>query len=495
MKKFYFTILAIYIFIGTSLFSQNIHFVKSYGNSGYDFGRDVKQTVDTGFVVTGCSSSFSSADADAFLMKTDSLGNFKWSYNYGGSGSDWSESVVITYDSAYALAGYTNSFGAGGFDFYLVRTTKTGVPIFEKTYGGSNWEKCYGLANVPVDSGFVLVGETYSYGAGGKDIYVVRTDKFGDTLWTKTFGGPLDDYSREVIVDGDSIVVCGAFDLGGTQMTDGLIIKMGLDGNVGWQKIVGMEHDDYFTSIVKTSSFYCLGGSKSYSYSTDLNDFWVYKISLDGLTEIGDTTWNGDQLGEDIVNDIAVEMPLNVVYYAGSTTSWGSDDIVDGITDCFISKMDFGYGWMPYVQNFGDVGSDALYAVELCYDKGLIAVGDLERSSLGGNNVLLVKIDYYNSFGIITLFDDVVYEDITLSVNSTDDSKVMLAYPNPTQDIVNFDGFDAISTFRVINMMGQELAHFDYLPEYFDFTNYPKGTYLVEINSEEKLYTFRIIKL
>ena len=487
-------VILIFICFGTTGLAQNIHFVKSFGNTGYDFGRDVKQTKDTGFVVTGSSSSFISADADAFLLKTDSLGNFEWSYNYGGSGSDWGESLTITYDSAYAIGGYTNSFGAGGFDFYFVRTNQLGVPTIEKTYGGSNWDKCYGIASIPADSGFVLVGETYSFGAGGKDIYVVRINQFGDTIWTKTFGGLLDDYAKEVIVDGDSIVVCGATELGGAQMDDGIILKLGLDGTVGWQKIVGMAQDDYFTSIVRAGGFYCLGGSKSYSYSTDYADFWVYKISVDGLTVLGDTTWNGDQLGFDIVNDIAVEMPINVVYYAGSTTSWGSIDVVDGITDCFISKLDFGYGWMPYVQNFGDVGTDVLYAVELCYDNGLIAVGDLERSSTGGNNVLLVKIDANNSFGYISLFDDVTYENITLSINSISEEKQISIYPNPTDGIVHINGFDTMYSLRVLNIMGQEIEYHKNHPGEIDLRNYQNGTYIIEISSNENRYIYKILK-
>jgi hypothetical protein len=162
MKILIITIILLIPFIGKS---QNINFIKSYGNNGYDYGRDIKQDVDTGYIATGSSSSFTSENADAFLLKVDSLGNFKWSYDYGGQGSDWGEAVVVTLDSSYAIGGYTNSFGSGGFDFYLVRTNSVGVPLWEKTYGGSDWERAHDMVQLP-DSGFVLVGETYSYGSG-----------------------------------------------------------------------------------------------------------------------------------------------------------------------------------------------------------------------------------------------------------------------------------------------------------------------------------------
>ncbi|MBK6526058.1 MAG: hypothetical protein IPG07_11245 [Crocinitomicaceae bacterium] len=84
-------LIVIFYLIGIcfQLDAQNIHFLKSYGNSGYDYGRDIKQTPDSGYIATGSSSSFVGANADLFLLKIDSLGNFKWSYNYGGSDSDW----------------------------------------------------------------------------------------------------------------------------------------------------------------------------------------------------------------------------------------------------------------------------------------------------------------------------------------------------------------------------------------------------------------------
>ena len=141
MKK-----LSLILLLLTAYFAeaQNINFIKSYGNNGYDVGKDVKQDLDTGYIATGSSSSFNSADADVYLLKVDSMGNFKWSYNYGGTGSDWGEKVMLTPDSAYAIAGYTNSFGAGGFDFYLIKTDKFGNPEWERTYGGSDWDKAHG---------------------------------------------------------------------------------------------------------------------------------------------------------------------------------------------------------------------------------------------------------------------------------------------------------------------------------------------------------------
>jgi len=486
-----------FIFFGfISSYAQTIHFLKSYGNTGYDYGRDIKQTSDTGYICTGSSSSFGSSDADVFLMKVDSLGNFKWSYNYGGTASDWGQELVIVEDSTYAIGGYTNSFGAGGFDFYLIRADIDGTPLWQKTYGGSDWEKCYGMARLPQDSGFVLVGETYSFGAGGRDVYIIRTNKFGDTLWTKTYGGVQDDYANSVLVDGDSIVICGGTESSGMGMADGLIIKMGIDGNIGWTKVVGKAQEDYFTSIVKRNFYYTLGGTKSYTFNTDLNDFWVYKIYTNGSIVMADTTWDGDQLGHDIVNDVVMEPTIDVVYYGGSTTSWGSSDVTSGITDCFISKLDPGYGWLPYVQNFGDVGSDALYAMEFCFDDGLIAIGDLEKYSTGGNNLMIVKIDKNNTFGFITLQDEIVIENITLSSESILNNEVKLSvYPNPTSNELRIVGTKFIEMILVYNLKGQLIMQINNPENNIDLTELNAGHYFLEFISSDGVETIQVIKL
>ncbi len=489
-------LIVIFYLIGIcfQLDAQNIHFLKSYGNSGYDYGRDIKQTPDTGYIATGSSSSFVGANADLFLLKVDSLGNFKWSYNYGGPDSDWGNELVITHDSTYAVAGYTNSFGAGGFDFYLVRAGEFGMPIWEKTYGGSDWDKANSLVQIPADSGFVLVGETFSYGAGGKDIYIVRTDKNGDTLWTKTYGDTDDDWATGVIVDGDSIVVCGGTESYGAGMSDGIILKMDLNGNIGWVKVVGMAQEDYFTNIIRHSVYYYLSGSKSYTYSTDYNDFWVYKMLRNGGAQIADTTWDGDQFGHDIAHDIVVDPLAGVIFYGGSTTSWGSADVTSGVSDCFISKLDAGYGWMPYVQNFGDLGSDVLYGMDYCYDKGLIAIGDLDKYSTGGNNVLIVKIDKINTYGYISLLAEVSFENITLSAAELQISNGISVYPNPSQHEIYLEGFDKITSIELYDMQGNLCLFSDSSETLLNIQHLNPGTYILKISSETTSHVVRIVK-
>ena len=454
------------------IFGQNINFLKSYGNTGYDYGRDIKQTLDTGYIATGSSSSFLSENADAFLLKVDSMGNFKWSYNYGGSGSDWSEKVILTHDSSFTIAGYTNSFGAGGFDFYMVHTNHSGVPIWEKTYGGSDWDKAYSLVQLE-DSGFVLVGETYSYGAGGTDMYIVRTDKFGDTLWTQTYGGLADDYAKDVILDGDSIVVVGGTNSFGAGMSDGIILKYHIDGTLGWVKLAGKDRDDYFNSILTNEDYYLLGGSRSYhnAYGCEcFNDFWIYKVDKLDYSIIADTSWDGEQVGNDIVNDITINAN-NDIFYGGSTTSWGSVDISEGKTEAFLGRMAFTYY------------TDATYVRN---------VGTMPFTSSGGVNMFILKIDEFNTEPISPL--DMGYEDITLSFHSQEALKDIRVFPTLTTNTVYIEGLELLDEVFLINLNGQIIQKNIVNSNLIEISIVDNGMYFIKVVRNGQTFTRKIIK-
>src|SRR4030095_3353145 len=112
-----------------------IKFQRTYGGSGHDEGRSVKQTWDGGYIIAGTTSSFGAGATDVYLLKVDSLGNFQWQKTFGGNNIDRGYSLDITSDSGFVICGYTNSFGSGGYDAYVIRTDQNGDTLWTKTYG------------------------------------------------------------------------------------------------------------------------------------------------------------------------------------------------------------------------------------------------------------------------------------------------------------------------------------------------------------------------
>jgi hypothetical protein len=143
---------------------------------------------DGGFVVGGSTNSFGGGDYDMFLFRTNSDGNIIRTKTYGGKGDDIGHGVEVAADGGILLIGYSNSFGSGSNDVYLVRTDQQGDTLWTRTIGGNRDDRALTGQRMP-DNGFVLVGYTQSYGAGDWDVYLIRTDAQGDTLWTRTYGG------------------------------------------------------------------------------------------------------------------------------------------------------------------------------------------------------------------------------------------------------------------------------------------------------------------
>lgn len=128
-----------------------------YGGSGADFAFAIVETLDGGFAVTGCTSSFGVENADVFLIKLDKYGQMEWNTTYGGAQRDCAYSLVATSDGGYALAGVTASFGEGGNDFWLIKTDSVGTVEWSQTYGDVNHSTAYSLVTTS-DGGYALAG-------------------------------------------------------------------------------------------------------------------------------------------------------------------------------------------------------------------------------------------------------------------------------------------------------------------------------------------------
>jgi len=159
---------------------------KTFGGTESDWAYSVQQTSDGGYVLAGYTESYGAGDGDAWLIKTDSNGNKEWSKTFGGTEADGARSVQQTSDGGYILAGYTRSYGAGG-DAWLIKTDSNGNEIFDEVFGGYKSDSASAVQQTS-DGGYILAGDTMSYGAGG-DALLIKTDSNGKKEWDKTFGG------------------------------------------------------------------------------------------------------------------------------------------------------------------------------------------------------------------------------------------------------------------------------------------------------------------
>jgi len=209
----------------------NEQWSQSYGGPNYETAFAARQTSDGGYVLAGETRSLSRGGADLYLVKTDGEGAEMWTATFGGPATDGAHSVQQTSDGGYILAGGTESFGEGMFDGWLIKTDTGGIEQWSRTFGGSGNDILFYAEQTP-DGGYIASGATYSSGAGGGDYWLVRTDHEGNELWGRTFGGPGRDESYWLDQTNDGgVILSGMTDSFGAGEGDFWVIKTDSEGN------------------------------------------------------------------------------------------------------------------------------------------------------------------------------------------------------------------------------------------------------------------------
>jgi hypothetical protein len=258
------------------------YFAKAYGGTNYESAMSVRQTSDGGYIVAGKTNSFGGPFYDIFLIKTDANGNIIWAKTYGGTNDDYALSIQQTSDGGYIVAGTTWSFGAGYDDIILIKTDANGNVQWAKTYGGTYWEEAYSVQQTS-DGGYILVGYTYSFGAGDYDIFLIKTDANGNIIWAKTYGGTGWDraYSVRQTSDGGYIVAgrTGSF---GAGSIDIILIKTDANGNVQWAKTYGGTYWEEAYSVQQTSDGGYIVAGYTRSFGAGYDDIFLIKTDANG---------------------------------------------------------------------------------------------------------------------------------------------------------------------------------------------------------------------
>jgi hypothetical protein len=257
---------------------------RTYGGPLDDSGHALKETDDGFYISVGSTESFGAGGSDVYLVKINSDGDSIWARTYGGEFSDWGESVIQTKDGNYLIAGGTESFGAGEADVYLLKVDPNGDTIWTRTYGGNKWDEGYDVAETR-DGGYIIAGWTKTYGEGGFDVYLVKTDCNGVACWAKTFGGQQWDWAKAVvqIYDG-GYVVAGGTGSCGAGLYDIYMMRTDSTGEGIWTKPIGGIYNDSGHSLVVTPDGGYLIVGETESYGTGKIDIYLLRTDSNGAT-------------------------------------------------------------------------------------------------------------------------------------------------------------------------------------------------------------------
>ena len=361
---------------------------KTFGGSKTDqAGRNVQQTTDGGYIITGWTSSYGAGSSDFWLIKTDADGNEEWNQTFGGSMGDYRTSGQQTSDGGYVIIGQTNSFPAPSeryCDAWIVKTDANGSKEWSQTYGGNVWDFCTFGRQVS-DGGYVITGYTDSFSKyGWRDIWLVKTDANGTQQWIKVFGGSVQDegYYVQQTKDGEYIIAGGTRVHGVDGSQDALLIKTDANGNQEWKRTYGGSADDVFINVQQTGDGGYIASGRTYSYGAGDQDIWLVKTDANGVEE-----WNKTFGGSDLDNCSRVLQTTDGGYIiAGYTCSYGN-----GSGDVWLIKTDAN-GNEEWDMTIGGSNNDGGVDIQQTSDGGYIVLGNTESYGAGGRDIWLIRL-------------------------------------------------------------------------------------------------------
>lgn len=433
------------------------------------------ETLDKGFLLVGEVHNFGAGESDVFVVKVNKDGDTMWSKTYGGTEFDYGESAAATPDSGYVITGFTESFGAGLRDIYILKLDARGDTLWTKTIGGFSTESAKDIA-ISSKGDILITGFTFSYGAGNSDAYLGKLDKFGNLLWEKSYGGIANDYgySIDLCTDG-GYIISGATESFGSGEQDVYLIKTDSSGELQWSKTYGGERFDAGNAIQETSDrgFIIAGGTNS--FNLDWEDAYLIKTD-----SIGDTLWTQSYGGTstDIAKDVK-QYHDNGFVIVGYTQSFGFNRLTS-----YLIKTD-SLGESGCLQNNTTTSVQNAATIQKTIRSEVHFGAEFSRSPTRQGNTLL---SYSN------------WCDSTVSVPKDAFEDFIMVYPNPAYSSIkitfNTNNFSSINSLQLLKVDGQVVRSISIEDTFtdVDISDLTPGIYLLNcVSSGGNAYT-KIIK-
>ena len=388
------------VFIWGLLFNSGIMaqitFERTYSGSDSYMGNSVQQTLDEGYIIAGTKESSAKGEKDVYLLKTDLNGDTLWTRSYGGEGDQKGKSVQQTSDGGYIIAGYTG--GSFSSSVYLIKTDSSGDTLWTQTYGEVMMLLYRGLSvKQTSDGGFIISGTLFYYTNYTSDLCLIKTDASGEMLWTQIYGNDADSESGNSVEQ----TTDGGYVVGGTKKyadntSDMYLVKTNAIGDTLWTRTYSNSSGDFGNCVEQSSD----GGYIIVGYTIlSGGNYFIYlvKVDTDGHVLWTQTYGTSNPFEYHIGNSIrqTSDGGYIVAGYTGYSTS-----------DVYLIKTD-NFGDTLWTRTYGtDSGDEYGNDVQLTMDDGFVITGYAVDPATSRNKVYIVKTDEQ---GLIVGITDNIY--------------------------------------------------------------------------------------
>jgi hypothetical protein len=383
MKKHLTLVILVFFYSAAGLYAQipDTLWTRTYGGTGHDIGYYIYPTHDSGFCVAGYTASFGGGVQNAYLLRLDSNGDTLWAKYYGGVSYDGAHCVLETEDHGFLVTGFAESYGAAGKNLYLIRTDPDGDTIWTKVYGGNLQDVGYALCPAH-GGGFMVVG--YRDGPSGwvkGNFWLLKIDTNGDTLWTKVYGGAGEDYGISIRSVPDGYIIAGVNTYASAGGKDLWLVKTDMDGDTLWTQVYGGALEDVGYGVNTTADGgFIVTGYRDGSGSWTAGDLWLLKTDA-----LGDTLWTrvygagGEDFGFDVFE-------RDDGYIIGGQYGYGSTK------DMWLVRTDT-EGDTLWTRRYGGVYDEAGLGMTVTDADEYVLVGYTGSFGAGNNDVYIIKLE------------------------------------------------------------------------------------------------------
>lgn len=366
-----------------------------FNGSEYDTGYDVVQLEDGDFIVTGRTYMRHTGSKDILLMRTDSEGKQRWVKTYGGVFEDEGYSVAPTQDGGFIITGYTESYSAGFYDIYLIKTDAQGNQQWSKSLGGEGYD--YGQEVIECENGdFVVVGYS-QYSIGGSWFATVhRTDPSGNPIWSKDFIERSERNFGTSIreLDDGGFIVTGSIDVASEGSSALWMFKIPANGaEVEWEHMInGGSGSSGKHVVLRPGGGYAVAGESDFTREISTNGSGRSSRILFITTDAA-----GDRINQTILHDNASVSGMQVTPDGGYILSGYTNPYDADGSDMLLIRLDES-GQLLWKEIIGGPRMDRALSVDNTLDGGFIITGKSQSYGSGNEDLILLKTDASGRF-------------------------------------------------------------------------------------------------
>jgi hypothetical protein len=539
MKKNLFVIIFIHCFHSSQ--AQWIY-QHAYGNNRNERCQSAYSTHNGGLLLNGATTSFGSGDVDPLIIKTDLQGNILWSKTCGAPANEIPNFAAETFDTKMVFVGSTDANGvSGSSDALVFKTDSAANFLWAKSFGGINNENAVKIIEL-ADSGYAVTGTTESYGSGSADIFLVKLDMNGDTVFTRIYGTPNNEIGKSMALTSDGgFILCGKNSeiINGAIVFKAILLRIDSTGNILWSKEYGDSLYQEAQSVMQTAD-----GGFIVCGSRDFTSNGNYDILLFRTESSGNIVWSKTYGGNKGEGSYTVNLNDDGNYVlSGYTNSMGYGHRGDDSTNIFLMKTDAN-GDTLWTRTYGGDKQDEAFLSAKTPDGGFIISGFSDYHTSDSSQMLVIKTDSLGFSGCneftshpaivndllavtnsnYSQHSGMTMNSITLTTTNrviSDSTYCLLTpvneirpntsfniFPNPvngTLFVKNIlsnlpaNNFYKKNSLTIYNMIGEKIivpAFFNQQENYFEITvsSLKQGMYLLEVSTEKERVVQKFIK-